>query len=314
MGFSSSESTQRTDPIYYPGQTDLLSQLLQYTMGDTGAQQYQQPAQPQPQQPQQYMPYGYNPPGGYHSGYHPLYNPYPQPTAQPAPQQPAGTPRWIEGVEAMQKPYPGQLTAGMSPEERQALSAISGYQPSSLWKQSQEQLGKTISGQYDPISSPYFKAFRENLGRETEDIVTGVNQQFNLGGMLPSTQRSRVVGDVRTDALGRIAQELGGMYETERGRSLQAIPMAMAMEQQPIDRALQLLEAGALPRELEQAGLDRQKQDYLRTLQAMGIPLQIALQLAMWSPTTGVSGSSSGFGLNILGPGDAGDIAKAFAG
>lgn len=193
------------------------------------------------------------------------------------------------------EPYPGELTAPLSEYETTGLDQLGKYLESpmptegKLYGLGREEVERTLTGEeYDPFKGEYYQAFRENLMRELAEAKdrlaarTSARDAFYGGG--------RVAGEAELEeaALGGMRQELGRLQEAERVRRLGTVPWATELteyeEQAPLGRIAAAQEYGALPREWEQAGLDREKLEYLRQLTDLGLPLEVAFKIATWQP------------------------------
>lgn len=205
-------------------------------------------------------------------------------------------------------PYPGQLSAGLTGYQTTALGGLEQYlggtpmgqQP--LYRLGQEELTKTLQGdEYDPYQGEYYKAYRANMMRELQEAKdrlagrTSARDQFFGGGRISEES------ELEQTAMGDLQQMLGQLYETERTRKLGAVPLAQSFlgfgEESQRAKIGFGLEAGDYPRQIEQAGLDREYQEYLRQLSDLGIPLDVAMGLSTYKPqyyqpTYGPSGIS----------------------
>lgn len=213
--------------------------------------------------------------------------------------------------------YPGQLTAPFGELERWGLGGLGDYlssplaSQSSLFQGARGELGKTFGGEYDPFEGEYYRAYRSNLKRELEEAKdrlaakTSSRDQYFGGGRIQAT------GELEETAMGQLSQVLGQLYERERERRQRAISPAMQMSMfettEPLGRIETALspQMGGMPRGLEQAGYDRQYSEYIRQLTSLGIPLQVASNMALYSPpvsyplyssTPGLFGGPSGIG------------------
>jgi len=212
-------------------------------------------------------------------------------------------------------PYPGQLSAGLSEYESTGLEQLGQYlsspspASSNLAGLGRQELEKTLSGEeYDPIEGEYYQAYRENLMRELAEAKdrlasrTSARDQFYSGGRVAGE------GELEETAAGGLRQELGRLFETERARRLGAVPMATDFlqfeEQAPLTRIAASQQFGALPREIEQQGLDRDQIEWIRQLTDLGLSLDVALGLSTFKPQVAVEGGTQGMG---------GDLAKAGA-
>lgn len=142
-----------------------------------------------------------------------------------------------------------------------------------------EQMRALIEGGYDPRNSDFYKGMREGAYENLDKSLTGTRQSAALGGMLGSTRRIDQEGQLQRQTANDLNTLLGGMYETERGRIQSMLPIYQ--------------EAAGVEREIAQLGLDKEYQEFIRQLNAMGIPLEVALRLITQQP--GQSSSSSGF-------------------
>lgn len=191
--------------------------------------------------------------------------------------------------------YPGELVAPLSEPEQTGISTLGQYLETPLptegrlYGLGKAELEKTLAGEeYDPLKGEYYQAYRENLMRELQEAKdrlasrTSARDAFYGGG--------RVAGEAELEetALGEMREKLGGLYETERMTRLGTVPMATDLlgyeERAPLARIAAAQEFGALPREWEQAGLDAERMEWLRQLTELGIPLDVATQMATYQP------------------------------
>jgi len=181
----------------------------------------------------------------------------------------------------LQQPYSGQFVAPMSAEEQRALKIMGDYSPiNQNYDLSQDVLKKTLMGEYlpDAINS-YYNPMKQEILKQGDEATTKLRQSANLGGMLMSTPRMGLESKLQADISNKLANVLANVYQSERERQLQAIPQATALSQVPINYAQQLLSAGSLPRQIEQAGLTSQYQDWLRQLQSYLTPVDVASRI-----------------------------------
>ena len=182
--------------------------------------------------------------------------------------------------------YPGSMT---TPYEQKGLDTLENYldQPlpteSGLFAGAQGELEKTFNGEYDPVGGTYYQAYRTAVMRELQEAkdrlaastaARGGEQYF--GGGLMKEQ-----GNLEEGAMGSLAQELGRLYENERSRRLGAVPMATDFlnyqEQAPIQRIAASQQYGSLP-------FQREYGEYIRQMQELGIPLEVAMNLVTNKP------------------------------
>ena len=110
---------------------------------------------------------------------------------------------------------------------------------------------------------------------------TAVRQSASLGGMLASTPRIGQESEIERQGMRDMSTLLGSMYETERDRIQQTLPL--------------YAQQASVEREVQQLGLDKEYDEFLRQLQAMGIPLNVAMNLLTMTP--GKSSSQMDFGI-----------------
>jgi len=241
----------------------------------------------------------------------------------------AAEPGAMERLTRAGEPYGGDLVAPLGEYEQWGLGALGKYLQSpsmmegGLWGAGKEELMRTLGGgEYDPYQGEYYKAFRSNVLRELGEAKdrlasrTSASDRFFSGG--------RVAGEAELEetATGNLMQMLGTLQEAERTRRLGAVGPAVGMaqyeEMAPLGRIGAAQQFGALPRQWEQSLLDAQRAEYMRQLQDLGIPLEVAMGLSTYQPpyyqpTYGPSG------LEQLAPllgaaGQAGSFANLFSG
>ncbi|MGD8787713.1 MAG: hypothetical protein PVJ60_09835 [Phycisphaerales bacterium] len=216
------------------------------------------------------------------------------------------TPGAVERLRRSGEAYPGELSAPMSGFERKGLDTLEDWLGSSMPTESKlyglggQEYERTLgSDYYDPSEGKYYQAYREAVMRELKEAKdrlaarTSASDKFYSGG--------RVAGEAELEetAVGDLALVLGQLAERERERRLGTVPAALDFlttgEAYPMARVAASQEYGGLPRELEQAGLDREYNEYIRQMQDLGIPLQTAVALATYKPDWTAQTSGGGF-------------------
>lgn len=234
----------------------------------------------------------------------------------------------VERIQRAGETYGGNLVAGLSDTEQlsleqlNALLASPSVSESSLFKAASDELTKTLSGDYDPVSGQYYQAYRNavmNELQESKDRLasrTSASDQFFGGG------RIETEGELEEDAMGSLAQELGRLFEAERTNRLGAASTAAGLAMASQESDLQRIEAGqtlgALPRQLEQAEYDAEYQEWLRSLNDLGISLDTYVGMTTYQPPMAVGSSPISQLGNLAGSvfsaaGSAGGFGKLFS-
>lgn len=193
---------------------------------------------------------------------------------------------WLKSQVGQVAPqYTGEMVAPATEEEKRSLDFLKGYvdQPTSAnMGLASEEIKRTMTGQYDPTSSPYYQAAKaeatHNLGLAQEDIAS----QAAGGGRYWSGARLKEQGTASNEAALAMNKLLYGMAETERGRRASMVPIAAQIgqyqEQQPLQKATALQSLGSLQRVLQQARDEAIYNEWLRATQEY--PLQIGSMAA----------------------------------
>lgn len=178
------------------------------------------------------------------------------------------------------QPYPGDMTTGY---EQQGLDILGNYLSSPLpteseaYKGAMGELEKTFGNEYDPVGGEYYQAYRTAVLRELEEskdrlaAKTSASDKYFGGGRIKETS------NLEEGATNNLALVLGQLFENERSRKLQAVPLAQQMlgygEQAQTNRVGASQAYGGLE-------FEREYGEYLRQMQELGIPLQTALTLS----------------------------------
>lgn len=220
------------------------------------------------------------------------------------------------GLPAASGPYAAPLT----PTEQSLVSQIGqAAGPSPLINAASQQLQSVISGQgLSPDSNPFLAAtidaaIRPIIETFEQDTLPGLRGLFTRAGQqvqnLGSSPFAEALARERTgvaNAIGDVATNLAGQnFQAERARQQEAAIAAPAFAQADLERISQGLEAVALPRLVEQYGIDMGIEEFRRRQESLLQALQIAGGLASptaavlpgQAPTTGLLGALvSGFG------------------
>lgn len=217
--------------------------------------------------------------------------------------------------------FEGDFTADMTGQEQQLLSQVgsaANFQPSQQTGQAMETLSSTAQGEFlSPDSNPFLQqsieAAQRPLMQQFEDETmprlrsefTQAGQRVQPQGSSPFDRASALAQRGLTQELGDISSEMAAQnFQQERGRqqqAAQAVPqLDMQMSQQDLESAIQGMEASALPRMIEQQGIDRGLEEFRRETDAMLSAIQGAGQLSTPSteviaPTPGMPGTLHSF-------------------
>lgn len=211
-------------------------------------------------------------------------------------------PRWQQALNEIEKPYEGKLAAGLSEAEQMGIDMVKNYQPGELYNASKQTLLDTLSGKYDPTTAGgYWDAYKAVMGENLDEAITATRQSAALGGMMTSSPRINAESDLRRKALNDMGVTLGELYNNERARQMEAATLGSTMEQNQLkEQAELLLEAGKTEREVEQLLLDKEYQERVRQLEAIGLTYELAVKLATLSPANSTTQTQETNG-NILG-------------
>jgi len=193
--------------------------------------------------------------------------------------------KWLsEKIGQPGEQYTGELVAPSTAQEKQSLTSLDQYANRTTPEtttMARNELTKTLGGEYDPASSPYYQAVKAEAARNLADTQRNISSNAAGGGRYWSGARLGQQGEAATDVNNALNTLMGQLAETERARRLQAVPLAqqMGMEEQeePLKTATALQGLGGLERTLAQAQNDAAYNEWLRSTQEY--PLNIA-QLA----------------------------------
>jgi len=205
---------------------------------------------------------------------------------------PPATDKALTRIARAGQAYPGEFVAPLSEFEEFGLGALDRYLGSELPTQSnlfgaaKGRLEDVLSGEYDPFESQYYQSLRQNVLRELEESKDRLGAQTSARDKYFGGGRIETEGELEEQALGSLAQQLGAMYERERA---EAIPQAMKLmafeESMPLQRMQAAFGYGSLPRTMEQAQLEAERQEWQRQLEDLNLPVQVATGLTTYQPS-----------------------------
>ena len=202
----------------------------------------------------------------------------------------AALPGALERIGTLGDPYEGKLTAGMSKFEDIGMDTLAQYLNSpglggnELFTAAKGEALSTLQGdKYDPSEGDYYKAFRSAVQIELQDAKDRIAARTSANDMFFGGGRIKAEGDVETDTMNTLVQFLGQLSLRERENRMGMVPLAASLGQMedrsPLDRIAASQTFGALPRMLEQEGLDREYTEYQRQLNDLNIALSTIQQL-----------------------------------
>jgi hypothetical protein len=173
------------------------------------------------------------------------------------------------------QPYSGQLSAPMDTYQNQGMQFLQKYldqqgQPgaTSVTDNAANEINTTLTGGYDPSTSPFFKATRDAAMVEKQSAQNRLNQGLGARGKYFSSEALNEGQQLETNTSNFLNQTLSGMAEKERQNRLTAAGMAPAISAAQNKAAMAPIAAattfGAIPQEQQQADLERQYQEFQR--------------------------------------------------
>ena len=220
------------------------------------------------------------------------------------------TSQWLAGqVGKTAEPYTGQMVAPMGEEEKRSFDFLRRFtdQPTPQGLSlAGEEIRKTMQGEYDPTTSPYYQAVKAESARNLEDTLGGIAGEAAGGGRYWTGARLGQQREARTDVANALNTLLGGMSEAERVRRLQAVPMAAQLgeyeQKLPLAQATALQQLGGLPRNIQQALNEATYNEWLRQQQYPIQMAQLATPYATQQPVFAQTGYQPSF-MSQLWPG-----------
>jgi hypothetical protein len=194
--------------------------------------------------------------------------------------------------------YQGQFAAGMAPNESALLQQLMGQ-----GQGAQQLINQTLSGQFLQQGNPFLEqaiqaaqrptlqGLEEMLSRTLPGRFTQAGQFVQPEGSSPFDRAAAIATRGAADAMGDIATNMGfASHEAERGRMQEAIQL----DQQQLQSTIQNLQAQALPRMIEQLGLDRGLQEFDQRVNRLLQTLQIITGAPLVNLGTESRGSNQG--------------------
>ena len=132
---------------------------------------------------------------------------------------------------------------GISGEEKQLLNQgmsliqklMSGEMPEAF-KIGMEKIKSILGGEYNPLTSPYYKGLKEEAARFEEKGVSDIRQRSQLGGMLYSEPAMGAEAEFKGILGTGLTKELGSLYEADVNRQVGMIPQLLSYSGQELGK------------------------------------------------------------------------------
>lgn len=215
----------------------------------------------------------------------------------------------LENLIAGGPQFEGPFTADIGTDEQAALENVQARTNTPFSALGRGALESTIRGDFlSPDSNPFLRdtiaaAQRSVLERFNENEILERSGFANAGQRLSESSPFARARAIATRGLGNSLSDIatnlaGGNFQAERNRQLAAVSQGEQVSQGEFDRAVENLRAQALPRLIEQLGIDRGLEEFRRRVDLMLNATLGAGQLSISGPQKSVS-TSAGGKLNI---------------
>ena len=179
---------------------------------------------------------------------------------------------------------------------------------SALRQQATGQLSDVIGGQFlDPASNPFLQATINAATRplleQFQDVTlprlqgdfTAAGQRTQPGSSSAFDRAAALAQRGLASAVGEVASGIAGQnFQQERGRQQEAVTQATQISQQDIQNTIEGLRAAALPRLIEQFGVDQGLAQFNERLQTILQAIAGASGLPVTAFETTAQGTSAG--------------------
>lgn len=164
--------------------------------------------------------------------------------------------------------YGGAFTAPMTSQEKLGMGWLDKYLTEDTSKgltgAASDNIMKTLTGGFDPYKSDYYKAFRDATMLENRDAMDALKRDAASRNKYFSSELLESQSNLGAKTAATLNQFMTGMAESERGRQMQAIPLAQDLAQEPLRRAQAGAVYGGLPRTIANLDLEKRYQDFVR--------------------------------------------------
>ena len=208
----------------------------------------------------------------------------------------AAKPGALERIGSFGDPVPFNLAGPTSEQNmgfQELMKFLSGPQStqSDLFQSAKGEVQDTLDSKYDPYKGEYYKAYKENVMRELQEATDRIKaQRSSREGGIFGGGMTNILGELGETSQGQLSQMLAELYEKERERKLNAVPMAAQLtafeEAAPMARFESLISptGGGFERAFEQQGYDTQRAERLRQLQELGLSVDVATGMSTYKP------------------------------
>lgn len=119
-----------------------------------------------------------------------------------------------------------------------------------------EHMEGTVRGDYDPMTSPYWKGYRDYSGRQENEAVAATRRFYQTIGMDVSTPAQQAEMSKRAGFAANRDMVLGQLFDTERSRQISTAPQLISSAENvagyPARKAQTLISGGEFERDIDQ--------------------------------------------------------------
>lgn len=211
--------------------------------------------------------------------------------------------------------FTGPTTAGITGTETDLVNQLGvlAGQPSPAQTAGTDLLMQTLSGQFlDPSSNPFLQstiqAAQRPLIEQFQDITlprltsqfTAAGQQVQPQGSSAFDRAAAIASRGLFNSLSDIATNIGAQnFQAERGRQQEGIETGSRLVGQDIQNTIQALQGVALPRLIEQFGMDKGLEVFNQRIQTLLQAIQTAQGLPLFATGQVSAGGSAAQGTSF---------------
>lgn len=156
--------------------------------------------------------------------------------------------------------YSGELAAPLDQAQQQSGTALQQYANrtnSPTYNSGENQINKTINGNYDPSTSPYYQAIKAQAGQNMQTQNRQIDNQTAGGGQYWGGARAQVQQQASTANNNNLNATLGQLQQQNTQNQVALTPYALQAGENDMNAPLQttaaLQQYGALPQAYQQA-------------------------------------------------------------